>query len=31
MPKIEMNELHRQYHEMLERMGGQLPVKMSEL
>jgi len=31
MPKIEMSELHQQYHEMLERMGGQLPVKMSEL
>ena len=31
MPKIEMSELHRQYHEMLGRMGGQLPVKMSEL
>ena len=31
MPKIEMNELHQQYHEMLERMGGQLPIKMSEL
>ena len=31
MPKIEMSELHRQYFEMLDRMGGELPVKMSEL
>ena len=31
MPKIDMNELHRQYREMLERMGGELPVKMPEL
>ena len=31
MPKIEMNELHRQYLEMLDRMGGELPVKMPEL
>ena len=31
MPKIEMDELHRQYLEMLERMDWELPVKMSEL